>query len=42
MPSADLEELEADRAADRSGELGVLEGEAAQCAQQHVSRRGKP
>jgi hypothetical protein len=38
----DRDRTEADRAAGRSGELGVLEGEAAQCAQQHVSHRGKP
>jgi hypothetical protein len=30
------------RAAGGFGELGVLQGDAAQCAQQHVGHRGKP
>ena len=39
---ADFEELEADRAAGGSGELGVVEGNATQRAEQYIGHRGKP
>src|SRR5258708_12870123 len=39
---ADLEELEADRAAGGIGELCRLEAEAAQSFEQHISHRGEP
>jgi hypothetical protein len=39
---ADLEQLEADGAAGRAGELRVLESKTPQCADEHISQCSKP